>query len=191
VETCEVTFDETMPCSSPIFECAGDQEIGESIFMEGEQEDADWGDTELTPLVALLKPVTSTSTHDPDPSSSTTWGPCEKPPQPVPAAPEKAPAAVEGEATSSREAPRHIQRHHPPQTMISDIDQRVMRSMSYHISHFAHSAFVASFEPRDIGHALSNAGWINAMHEELQKWVYKNKQSENGVVVRNKARLVA
>ena len=40
VETCEVTFDETMPCSTPIFDCVGDQEIGESIFVE-EQEDAD------------------------------------------------------------------------------------------------------------------------------------------------------
>jgi hypothetical protein len=72
VETCEVTFDETIPCSSPIFECAGDQEIGESIFVEGEQEDANWGDTKPTPSVAPLKPVTSTSTHNPDPSSSTT-----------------------------------------------------------------------------------------------------------------------
>ena len=42
VETCEVTFDETMPCS-PVFECAGDQEIGESIFVEDDAEDAVWG----------------------------------------------------------------------------------------------------------------------------------------------------
>ena len=97
--------------------------------------------------------------------------------------------------------------------MISDIDQRAMLSRSYHISHFAHSAFVASFEPRDVGHALSNSDWVNVMHEELEnfernqvwvlvpppldchpigtKWVFKNKQSEDGVVVRNKARLVA
>ena len=41
VETCEVIFDEIMPCSTPVFDCAGDQEIGESIFVEEEQEDAD------------------------------------------------------------------------------------------------------------------------------------------------------
>jgi hypothetical protein len=82
-------------------------------------------------------------------------------------APEEALAAIEGEATSSREAPRHIQRRHPPQTMIGSIDQRVTRSRSYHISHFAHSTFVASFEPRDVGHALSNPDWVNAMHEQL------------------------
>jgi hypothetical protein len=69
--------------------------------VEEEQEDADWGDTDLTPLAAPLEPTTSTSAHGPDPSSSTTWGLCEQPPQPTSAAPMEAPAAVEGEATSS------------------------------------------------------------------------------------------
>jgi hypothetical protein len=32
VETCEVTFDETQPCSQLVFECAGDNELGEEIF---------------------------------------------------------------------------------------------------------------------------------------------------------------
>jgi hypothetical protein len=43
METCEVTFDETMPCTTSVFKCASEQEIGESIFVE-EQEDADWVD---------------------------------------------------------------------------------------------------------------------------------------------------
>ena len=97
--------------------------------------------------------------------------------------------------------------------MIGELHERVTRSRSQHISHFAHSAFVATFEPRDVGHALSDPNWVNAMHEELEnfernqvwvlvpppsnchpigtKWVFKNKQSEDGLVVRNKARLVA
>jgi hypothetical protein len=123
VETCEVTFDKTMSCSVPVFESAGDQKIGGSIFVEENEEDADWGDAELTSSAAPVKSVTTTSAYGADPSSSTTWGPHEPPSQPTPAAPEEAPAAVEGEATSSREAPRHIQRRHPPQTMIGDIDQ--------------------------------------------------------------------
>jgi hypothetical protein len=41
VETCEVTFNETMPCSVPIFESTGHQEIGKSIFVEEIEEDAD------------------------------------------------------------------------------------------------------------------------------------------------------
>jgi hypothetical protein len=69
------------------------------------------------------------------------------------------------------------------------------------------------FEPRDVGHALSDSSWVNAMHEELEnfernqvwtlvepprdinvigtKWVFRNKQGKDGEVVRNKARLVA
>ena len=70
-----------------------------------EEEDADWCDPEPTPRAAPLEPATSTSAHGPDPSSSTTWGPFEQPPQPTPAAPKEDPAAVEGEVTSSREAP--------------------------------------------------------------------------------------
>jgi prophage DNA circulation protein len=36
VETCEVTFDETQPRSQLVFECAGDDELGEEIFQKEE-----------------------------------------------------------------------------------------------------------------------------------------------------------
>ncbi|WVZ75586.1 hypothetical protein U9M48_023625, partial [Paspalum notatum var. saurae] len=107
--------------------------------------------------------------------------------------------------------------------MIEDIHQRVTRSSVASqcvtrssvasLAFFSHSAYVASFEPRDVSHALSDPNWVNAMHEELEnfernhvcdlveplpnyrligtKWVFKNKQGENGMVVRNKAKLVA
>ena len=105
---------------------------------------------------------------------------------------------VEEEATSTREAPWHIQRRHPPQQMLGDLNERVTRSKVTSIAGFAHSAFVASFEPKDVGHALSDSNWVNVMHEELEnfernqiwvlvepppacnpigtKWVFKNKQ---------------
>jgi hypothetical protein len=41
VETCEVTFDETEPHSQLVFECAGDDVIGEEIFQEEEHEHGD------------------------------------------------------------------------------------------------------------------------------------------------------
>jgi hypothetical protein len=31
-----------MSCSVPVFKSAGDQEIGESIFVEENEEDVDW-----------------------------------------------------------------------------------------------------------------------------------------------------
>jgi hypothetical protein len=97
-----------MPCFVPIFESAGDQEIGESIFVEENEVYANWGDVEPTSSAAPVKFVMTTLAHGPDPSSSTTWGSHEPPPQPTPAALEEALAVVEGEATSSREAPQHI-----------------------------------------------------------------------------------
>jgi hypothetical protein len=122
-------------------------------------------------------------------------------------------AGVEGEVVSRREAPRGIQEVHPLSKIIGDIDERTTRSRSRNSSHFAHATFVASFEPKDIGHALSDANWVNSMHEEFEnfarnqvwelvepppnchpigtKWVWKNKEGENGMVVRNKSRLVA
>jgi hypothetical protein len=80
VATYEVTFDETMLCSVPVFESAGDKEIGESIFVEENEKDVDWGDVEPISLATLVESAMTTSAHGPDQSSSTTWGPCELPP---------------------------------------------------------------------------------------------------------------
>ena len=121
METCEVTFDETMLCSSSVFECAGNEELGKSIFVE-EEDDADWGVSDPPPRATPIDPSTSTSAHGPEPSTTTSWGPIEPPLQSKPAVPEEAPAHVEGKATLLREAPQHIQRRHPHETMIGDID---------------------------------------------------------------------
>jgi hypothetical protein len=78
--------------------------------------------------------------------------------------------AAEGEVVSRREAPKCVQVDHPPSRIISDINERTTRLRSRNASHFAHSAFVATFEPKDIGHALSDPNWVNAMHEELENF---------------------
>jgi hypothetical protein len=36
VESCDVTFDKTTPCSRDVFECTGDKEMEESIFVDEE-----------------------------------------------------------------------------------------------------------------------------------------------------------
>uniref|UniRef100_UPI002ED77D98 reverse transcriptase domain-containing protein n=1 Tax=Streptococcus anginosus TaxID=1328 RepID=UPI002ED77D98 len=76
-----------------------------------------------------------------------------------------------------------------------------------------HTAFISMIEPTSIDEALRDEFWVSAMHEELNqfdrngvwelvpkprnqtvigtKWVFKNKLSNTGLVVRNKARLVA
>jgi hypothetical protein len=93
------------------------------------------------------------------------------------------------------------------------MSERTTGSRVRNNSHFVHAVFVATFEPKDIGHGLSVYNWDNSMHEELEnsernqvwdlvdpspgcktigtKWVWKNKEGEKGEVVRNKSRLVA
>jgi hypothetical protein len=46
---------------------------------------------------------------------------------------------------------------HPLSKIIGDIDERTTQSRSMNSSHFAHASFVATFGPKDIGHALSDA----------------------------------
>ncbi|KAH9801446.1 hypothetical protein KPL71_001040 [Citrus sinensis] len=76
-----------------------------------------------------------------------------------------------------------------------------------------HAAFISQIEPKSFADAENDESWIIAMQEELNqfernnvwelvpnlehqsiigtKWVFRNKMDESGVIVRNKARLVA
>ena len=77
-----------------------------------------------------------------------------------------------------------------------------------------HQAHISMIEPKKVFEALEDPDWLEAMHEELNnfkrnkvwnlvekpkhcrkvigtKWIFKNKQDEHGLVVRNKPRLVA
>ena len=105
-----------------------------------------------------------TTTFDGGPSTSMTTTRRHEPAQ------ARVEAAVEGEVISRREAPRHVQMDHPPSNIIGDINERTTRSRSRNTSHFVHAAFVPSFEPKDIAHALSDANWVNSMHEELENF---------------------
>ncbi|GJW00853.1 putative ribonuclease H-like domain-containing protein [Tanacetum coccineum] len=75
------------------------------------------------------------------------------------------------------------------------------------------ACFLSQIEPKKVIQALTDPSWIEAMQEELlqfklqkvwtlvdlpkgkraigTKWVYRNKKDERGIIVRNKARLVA
>jgi hypothetical protein len=63
VETCEVTFNETQLRSQLVFECAGDDELGEEIFQEEEHEHGDDEDGGAVPPPERV-PTTSTTVVD-------------------------------------------------------------------------------------------------------------------------------
>jgi hypothetical protein len=106
----------------------------------------------------------------------------------------------------------NIARDHPLDTIIGDISRGV-QIRSRLTSFCEHFSFVSFIEPKKIEEALRDIDWVNAMHQELNnfkknqvwelverpkghnvngtKWVFRNKQDQDGIVVRNKSRLVA
>jgi hypothetical protein len=62
VESCDVTFDETAPYPHDVFECAGDKEMEESIFVDEGLQDVN-GDEDDPLLPSASSPeLISTST---------------------------------------------------------------------------------------------------------------------------------
>jgi hypothetical protein len=102
---------------------------------------------------------------------------------------------------------------HPQDQIIGSPPQGVITRSHKHASFIEHHSFVSCVEPTCIDEALQDPDWVNAMHEELNnftrnqvwtlekppqgariigtKWVFRNKQDDQGAIVRNKARLVA
>jgi hypothetical protein len=111
METCEVTFNETQPCNSSVFECVGDDEVGKKIF-EDEEDDAGEDDGDDGEAPATHVPSTSTTT------TTVQDGPSPTPPM---IQQDQVEAAAEGEVASKREALRRVQVDHPPSRIIGDL----------------------------------------------------------------------
>jgi hypothetical protein len=160
VESCDVTFDETAPCPRDAFECASDMEIEESIFVDeglygvdGDEDDSLLPYTSSPELVpdSILEAEASQAT-----TSSIVAVEASR---------------VEREIIFESGAPSHIQKAHPPQQIIVNLNTRVtLSSRSTHLSYFINTLFVALFEPRDVGHTLFDSSCVNAMHDELENF---------------------
>jgi hypothetical protein len=72
METCEVTFDETQPRNQLVFDCAGDDELGEEIFHEEEHEHGDDEDGGVVPATEHVPTTLTTVMDDPSPTPTTT-----------------------------------------------------------------------------------------------------------------------
>ncbi|KAH9792992.1 Integrase catalytic domain-containing protein [Citrus sinensis] len=101
---------------------------------------------------------------------------------------------------------------HPKDVILGDPSRGVTTRSSLRNT-CEHAAFISQIEPKSFADEENDESWIMAMQEELNqfernnvwelvpnpehqsiigtKWVFRNKMDESGVVVRNKARLVA
>jgi hypothetical protein len=160
IESCDVTFDKTAPCFHDVLECAGDKEMKESIFVDERLQGIDGDEDEpLHPSTSSPEPIPASTLEAEAPQATTSSTTAVEA------------SWVEGEIISESSAPSHIQKAHPPQQIIGNLNERVTRSSrSTHLTYITSTLFVALFEPRDVGHTLSNLSWVNAMHEELENF---------------------
>src|ERR1044072_8081455 len=123
---------------------------------------------------------------------------------PVPTSPKSEPEEA------NKDPSIRIQKDHPKELIIRDPNSGVITRSREIISN---SCFVSKIEPKNVKEALTDEYWIGEMQDELNqfkqhevwelvprpegtniigtKWIYKNKSDAEGVVTRNKARLVA
>ncbi|GJY62177.1 putative ribonuclease H-like domain-containing protein [Tanacetum coccineum] len=109
-------------------------------------------------------------------------------------------------ATQTRNMSKNLKEHR----FVSTIQQRTNHK---DLQNCLFACFLSQEEPKKVIHALKDPSWIEAMQEELlqfklqevwtlvelpngkraigTKWVFRNKKDERGIVIRNKARLVA
>ncbi|GJS79454.1 putative ribonuclease H-like domain-containing protein [Tanacetum coccineum] len=109
-------------------------------------------------------------------------------------------------ATQTRNMSKNLKEH----GFVSTIQQRTNHK---DLQNCLFACFLSQEEPKKVIHALKDPSWIEAMQEELlqfklqevwtlvdlpngkraigTKWVFRNKKDERGIVIRNKARLVA
>ncbi len=205
VETCEVSFNEASPGTRPDISGTLSQVQGEDgRIFEDESDDND--DDEVGSSSHTGRQAGQTADTPPVRPAHEEWS-------------DRPGSSAEGSVDAVRDGPLeittstttdtergstsevaallHIQRRHPPEQIIGNIGERTTRSNVTTRDVCANSAFVASFEPKDVSHALTDESWINAMHEELEncernkvwtlveppyghniigtKWVFKNK----------------
>nr|GEW36669.1 hypothetical protein [Tanacetum cinerariifolium] len=121
-------------------------------------------------------------------------------------------AQIIGDLISTVQTKGKLKKSSGEHAMISYI-QKKKRTNHKDFQNCLFACFLYQHEPTKITQALNDESWVKAMQEELlqfkiqkvctlvdlpyakkaigTKWVYRNKKDERGIVVRNKARLVA
>ena len=120
---------------------------------------------------------------------------------------------LEDSSSQSQERLTRTSRNHPIDLVMGDPSGGIRTRRRQYVSFCEHYSFVSYLEPTNVDEALEDSDWVMSMQEELNnftynevwvleerpqdkniigtKWVFHNKQDEDGVVIRNKAGLVA
>jgi hypothetical protein len=136
VESCDVTLDKTAPGPHDVFECAGDKEMEESIFVDEELQGFDCDEDEPLLLSTSSPGLVPNSTLEAEAPLATTSSTVA-----VEA------SRVEGEIISKQGAPSHVQKAHPARQIIGNLNERVTQSSrSAHLSCLTNTLSIALFE---------------------------------------------
>ena len=118
----------------------------------------------------------------------------------------------QGTSSSSLQPATRWTKDHPIDQIIGD-SRTGVKTRSATQNECLYVNFLSMMEPKKIGEAIDDPSWVSAMQEELAqfernkvwqlvphpkgktvigtKWVFRNKLDEQGIIIRNKARLVA
>lgn len=111
------------------------------------------------------------------------------------------------------------QKNHPPELVLGDMASPIVTRKQLKLQEQQNTVntvltcFLSQIEPKKAYEAMKDPSWIEAMQEELlqfklqdvwdlvdlprghraigTKWIFRNKKDDRGIVIRNKARLVA
>jgi hypothetical protein len=103
IKSYDVTFDETASCPREVFECVGDKEMEESIFVDEKLQGFNGDDDDpLHPSTSLHEPIHAFTLEAEAPQTTTS------------STATMEASRVEGEIIFELSAPSHIQKTHPP-----------------------------------------------------------------------------
>jgi hypothetical protein len=123
VESCDVTFDETAPCPHDVFECVGDKEMEESIFVDEELHGYNGDeDDPLRPSTSSPEHILASTLEAEAPQATTSSTVAVEA------------SRVEGKIIFESGPPSHNQKAHPPQQIIGNLNEQVTRSSGQLIS---------------------------------------------------------
>eukprot|EP00261_Vitis_vinifera_P030647 XP_019071890.1 PREDICTED: uncharacterized protein LOC109121618 [Vitis vinifera] len=118
-----------------------------------------------------------------------------------------------GRIEPSKKNKSRVPKNHPLSNVIGNYEDSMVTRRQSKLNEVSYVCYTSQIEPKNVEEALNDEAWVDALHEELNqfsrndvwflvprpkdvnvigtKWIFKNKMDENGVIVRNKAKLVA